>query len=159
MKIIGLDNGVTGSIAILDEMGDVVRYCDTPVIRCLNYTKTKAFVNRVDVPRLIETLKDLGEVKCWLERPMVNPGRFKATVSALRCLEATQIVLEQLKIPYEFIDSKEWQKEMLPKGLKKEELKLASDQICSRLFPSVVLSGSGRGDSLLIAEYARRNKI
>lgn len=90
---------------------------------------------------------------------MVNPGRFKATVSALRALEATQIVLEALKVPYQWIDSKEWQKAMLPAGLEKEELKTASTQICKRLFPSVFIKHDGDGDSLLIAEYLRRQNV
>ena len=90
-----------------------------------------------------------------IERPMVNPMRFAATLSAMRALEATVIFFEGRKIPYSYIDSKEWQKVMLPEGLKgSDELKEASDSICRRLFPDVEVCKGG-GDSLLIAKYMR----
>lgn len=161
MLIMAGDNGVTGSFSILTKEGEVVYYSNTPVNKCSNYTKEKQYLRRLDGPKLIS---DLEKVRlehhdifhCVIERPLVNPTRFKATLSAIRCLEATLVVFEFLNIPYEYIDSKEWQKVMLPKGLQKEELKFASDQVCKRLFPKIHLSESGRGDSLLIAEYARR---
>lgn len=77
-------------------------------------------------------------------------------MSAIRALEATLTVLEFLKIPYAFCDSKEWQRELLPKGLRKEELKTASLQVGKRLFPSVNFDGFKDADGLLIAEYCRR---
>jgi hypothetical protein len=87
---------------------------------------------------------------------MVNPMRFLATTSALRALEATLIVIEQLELPYQYIDSKEWQKALLPHGLKREELKKAAIDIAKRLFPQFTNLSSGQADALLIAEYARR---
>ena len=65
------------------------------------------------------------------------------------------IVLEALQIPYAFIDSKEWQKALLPSGLEKLELKRAADDVAKRLFPSLRIVNS---DSVLIAEYCRRMK-
>ena len=164
MKFIGIDNGVSGSIAIIQSEGNIVFYGPTPVFRQLNYTKKKAWINRINVKELdglfdsylSYPLDVYKECLCAIERPMINPGRFRATISAVGALEATQIVLEDLKIPYEFIDSKEWQRELLPKGLQKEELKAASNSICNRLFPGVILKNPGDGDSLLIAEYLRR---
>lgn len=154
---IGIDNGVTGSIGILNHDGIVI-YKPMPVVRVLNYTKSKQWLHRINGGALEAFLRDFGqnEVFCLIERPMVNPGRWKATVSAIRALEATQIVLELLKIPYQFIDSKEWQRAMLPVGLEKEELKDASLEVGRRLFPSVDWSKSKDADGLLIAEYARR---
>ena len=67
------------------------------------------------------------------------------------------IVIEQLRLPYRYIDSKEWQKELLPSGLAKLELKIASLQIGQRLFPNVNFKGFPDADGLLIAEWARRN--
>jgi len=159
MIYIGIDNGVSGSISVIDPNGNI-HYFKTPVIRSLNYTKTKAWLNRINVSVLKIILEpftnDLSQpCICLLERPMLNPGRFKASISALRALEATLIVLEQLKIPYEYIDSKEWQKRLLPNGLEKEELKIASTEVAKRLFPSIEIKKDGDADSLLIAEYAR----
>ena len=156
MKYLGIDNGVSGSIGIVDDLGRMHAYIPTPTIKCLNYTKSKAWITRINYESLKAMLElFLPDMKCAIERPMVNPGRFKATVSALRALEATQLALEALKIPYEFLDSKEWQKVLLPHGLEKEELKIASNEVCKRKFPEVTLKHPGDGDGLLIAEYLR----
>ena len=153
---IGLDNGVSGSIGILTEKE--IKLFKTPIKNELSYTKTKQNINRIDVPNLILLLQPFAspQTKLWIERPMVNPTRFKATMSAIRALEATLIALEILEMPYEYIDSKEWQKNLLPEGLKGEALKPASLNIGKRLFPSVDFKGFADADSLLIAEYQRR---
>lgn len=171
MNFIGIDNGVSGSIGIVNDKSSV--YLPMPIKKSLSYTKQKAFFNRVDTIELLDILMPLRENACFciLERPMVNPGRFQATVSALRALEATLIVIEEAKIPYRYIDSKEWQRAMFPQGLwtvKKDkrgrphmkadpiELKLASLEIGKRLFPQINFTGCDDADGLLIAEYARR---
>jgi hypothetical protein len=160
---IGIDNGVSGSIGIVT--GYVNEVFKIPVRKVLNYTKTKQWLNRIDGKELKEILSapfDVSKIFCLIERPMVNPERFKATVSALRALEATLIVLEDLGIPYQYIDSKEWQKELLPSGLKgPEELKPASVEVACRLFPHLAeqIRKHKDGDGILIAEYARRKGL
>lgn len=157
MNYLGIDNGVSGSIGIILLDGGY-KYYKTPVKKELSYTKTKQWINRIDYDKLYKDLSVLKVDLAIIERPMVNPGRFKATMSAMRSLEATQIILEQLKIPYRWIDSKEWQKAILPAGLEKEELKEASWQIGKRLFPNNInWEDFDDGDGILIAEYARRN--
>jgi hypothetical protein len=152
---IGIDNGVTGTVSILP---DRIHYL-TPVKKCLSYTKKKQWLNRIDTAKLTEMLSKYacGQTLCIIERPMINPARFKASMSALRALEATLIVLDTLEIPYEYIDSKQWQKVMLPQGLKGEdELKRAAMEVARRLFPDVKIKTAKGADSLLIAEFARR---
>lgn len=157
MSYIGIDNGVTGSVGIIHNGKGY--YYKTPVRNVLNYTKKKAFLNRIDgiaLRLLLESHQCGPESFCYIERPMVNPGRWNATISGVRAMEATLIVLESLKIPYQFIDSKEWQRVLLPTGLEKLELKRASADVGMRLFPSVNFKGFGDADGLLIADYARR---
>lgn len=156
---IGIDNGVTGTIAIIGPR--ITIFKPTPTKKYLSYTKKKQWITRVDTVLLKSMLVLWYTTRppfCLIERPMVNPGRFKASVSAMRALEATQIVLEELAIPFEFIDSREWQAAMLPKGLRKEELKQASLQVGKRLFPALKIKGKD-ADGLLIAEYARRKGL
>jgi hypothetical protein len=151
---IGIDNGVSGGITILNESEDVVQHIATPVKRCLNYTKKKAFINRVDFEKLKQVIQQAGEhTFAMIERPMVNPGRFAATISAMRCMEATEIIFEQLQVPYQFIDSKEWQNVLLPSGLKGDELKKAATDVTKRLYPRVKVVNA---DCLLIALYCKR---
>jgi len=148
---IGIDNGVSGAITIISNENIIVLHEKTPVKKCLNYTKKKAFMNRVNFELFKSFFLCAGEnTFCMIERPMVNPTRFTASVSALRCLEATEILLEMLQIPYQFIDSKEWQKKLLPSGLKGDELKIAAKEIVKRTFPKANIHNA---DSILIAKY------
>lgn len=151
---VGIDNGVTGGITVLTGDGSIRVHSNTPVAKCLNYTKKKSFINRVD-SSVFRTLIAQAGVNTFvmIERPMVNPGRFAATISAIRCLEATELILEELRIPYQFIDSKEWQKAMLPSGLKKEELKIAASSVANRLYPRLKILNA---DCLLIALYCKQ---
>ncbi|KGF52384.1 RuvC family protein [Prevotella amnii] len=158
---IGVDNGVTGTIGIVGDKTSPL-FVKTPVIKEQNYTKARQMVTRVDS---IAFEKLLGlyleeNVLVIMERPLVNPTRFKATTSALRCFEAELIIIELLKYPHIYIDSKEWQRVMLPKGLKgSDEQKKASLDIGNRLFPVFKDVKHKDRDGLLIAEYARRKRI
>jgi len=156
---LGIDNGVSGSIGILTSDNEVFYY-HTPVKKCLNYTKAKKWINRVDHPTIKKLLAEyLGtNIFAFIERPMINPTRFAASVSAIRAFESLIILLEDFRIGYEVIDSKKWQKELLPSGLVGIELKKASLQVVTKLFPKVELKGFKDGDGLLIAEYCRRMK-
>lgn len=160
---IGIDNGVSGSIGIIH--GDDYMFFATPVKSEQNYTKTKAEIRRIDVVKLddlfqkyVLSINDSSNIVAMLERPMVNPGRFKATTSALRSLEAVLIYLESQKIGLSYVDSKEWQKALLPAGLQKEDLKKASLDIGKRMFPhySDQFDKQKDADGMLIAEYCRR---
>ncbi len=167
MIYIGIDNGSTGSIGIIN--GDNVSYMCTPVKYELNYQKSaNKHINRIDFNGLMSILspysiipssQNPGVCKIGLERPMVDPRHFNATTSALRAFEATLIVIEQLSIGFEYIDSKGWQKMLLPAGIKgSKDLKKASLQIGSQLFPhlSEEIKKRGDADGILIAEFLRR---
>lgn len=157
---VGIDNGISGTIGWsgYHNGSHIFGQMKTPTFSEQNYKKTKGNVTRVDVKKLkniLEELKRKNNLMALLERPMVNPGRFQATISAMRALEATLNVLEFLEIPKQYVDSKEWQKVMLPKGLKgSDELKKASSSIGSRLFPTVACIPDA--DGILMAEWGRR---
>ena len=162
---IGVDNGVTGSIGIVSE--DFCDFILTPVRKEQNYTKKKDLINRIDVNVLRDYLtKSINghepqDCLAVLERPLVNPTMFKATISAVRALEATMGVLESLHIPYMFTDSKEWQRKVLPQGTQgTPELKKASVDIGCRLYPKheVLIKKHKDADGLLIAYNAYREK-
>ena len=81
-------------------------------------------------------------------------------MTAMRCFEAELTALEMSGIRFMFIDSKEWQKELLPKGISgSEELKKASLDIGNRLFPQFKGVKHKDRDGILIAEYARRKNL
>ena len=153
---IGIDNGVSGTIAILTDNETI--FVKTPVKKEQDYTKAKKIITRVDVSALKELLEPFAnDAFILLERPLVNPNRFAATASALRCHESELTVIEMLGIPFQFIDSKEWQKALLPKGC--DDTKKASLDIGNRLFPQFREFKHPDRDALLIAEYAKRRNF
>ena len=159
---IGIDNGVSGSIGVISEDQSVIEIFDMPTISEQSYTKTKKNITRIDWHVLTQILAKISTAKVFLERPMVNPGRFMATMSALRALEATLICVEAAGFPLTYVDSKQWQKVMLPAGIKgADEQKKASLDIGKRIFPqfSEFIEDHGDADGLLMAEWARRNKL
>lgn len=153
---IGVDNGVSGSIGIIKEDGTYALF-STPVRQELNYTKEKAMISRIIPTELAKILSIAGPGSMIvIERPMVNPTRFKATVSALRALEATMTVMETMGLAFEFIDSKAWQKMLLPAGVSGDDLKPASLDVGNRFFPAVSKHKHSDRDAMLMAEYCRR---
>ena len=134
MTFVGIDNGVTGTIAILD--GDKSIFMETPVFETLGYQKSKVrHINRIDTVA------------------------FQASISAARAIEATLIVLEELGLGYEYLDSGAWQKALLPAGIKGAvNLKKASKDVGLRMFPmhADTIKKHGDADAILIAEWARR---
>lgn len=158
---IGIDNGTTGTIGIVGD-GILPQLHHTPIKKEQDYTKSKKQVTRLDCIGLRTILDQFNhnDICVVMERPMINPTRWTASMSAIRCLEATLIMLEVLGISHQFIDSKEWQREMLPKGIKgSDEQKKASLDIGNRLFPQFADFKQKDRDGILIAEYARRKNI
>jgi len=154
MLYIGIDNGVTGWITMMKDNSEVLVHMPMPVKKELSYTKAKQYITRIDGRKLCDLLMNYRHSAniCVLERPFVNPGMFKSTLSAIRSLEATLIVLESLMIPYSYIDSREWQSYFLPSGLEKKELKKAAIDIAKREYPSIITKDA---DSLLMTAYLR----
>lgn len=156
MYYIGIDNGVSGGICILNENGFPAYLSKTPVHKTIEYTKKYQEITRVDFKKIDNLFKIHSPAIVYIERPMVNPRRFKATKSALRSLEATLIAIENNNLQYKFIDSKEWQRKYLPFPLKNS--KLASIEICKRYGISTV--SDGEADAYFIAKlcYEREKK-
>lgn len=166
---IGIDNGVTGTVAWVSNIHPA-GFLETPVKSEQSYTREKKNITRIDTKALESVLFELmekanvtpDECLAVIERPMVNPMRFMASCSALRALEATLIVLENLGIPRMYTDSRAWQKKLLPQGCKgAPELKRASEDIGLRLFPCLgdAIKHHKDADALLIAEWARREDL
>ena len=161
---IGIDNGVTGTIGMVGENEPV--FVEVPVKKEQNYTKKKDIITRIDICALSDILRDAAkdlrpdEVFIGIERPLINPKFFAATVSAARAFEAELCTIESLGFGFMFLDSKEWQKSLLPQGIKgSAEQKSESMDIACRLFPTLSeeIKKHKDGDGILIAEYLRRS--
>ena len=159
--VVGIDNGVSGTIGVINGRNGTV-FIKVPVVKQQDYTKKKKNITRIDVPLFTKFLNDQikfpHETLCLIERPMINPTRFTATISAVRALESELTIIEALELPYQYIDSKEWQKKMLPKNISGIDLKKKSHDIGLRLFPQFkeLINKHQDADGLLMAEYGRR---
>lgn len=136
-----IDNGTTGSMGFYGYEGAIAFFL-TPVKKEQDYTKKKQEVARLDASefaRLLIEVKGKENMEVVIERPLVNPTLFKATVHAVRCYEATITALELLGIGYRVVDSKDWQRGLLPssgkKGTDSKTLKKESMDIGIRMFP------------------------
>lgn len=165
---IGIDNGTSGTIGILGEHNMV--FIETPIVKEQSYTKKKEIISRVDINKLYEVFAEAmnnegcqpSDCMVVMERPMINPEMFKTSMSASRTLEAELCVVEMLSMPHMYIDSKQWQREILPQGIKgSPELKKASRDIGKRLFPvhEFLIDKHKDADGILIAYWARKNHL
>ena len=162
-----IDNGTSGTIGAIDGQG-LCAFCPTPTLSMQDYTKAKKTITRIDVvglSRLLEGFlqdRDKSNAMVVLERPMINPARFLASISASRALEATITVLEHLGLPYQFVDSKQWQRGLLPlagkKGTDSATLKKESMDIGIRMFPQFAdLIRKHKDADGILGAYALRN--
>ena len=160
---IGIDNGVSGTLGVFSTFREPV-FMKNPVVKVQDYTKAKKMISRLDAVAFYNLLndwkKEAEEISICLERPMVNPGMFKASESALRCFEAMWAIIDILSLPVQFIPSTDWQKELLPHGIKgADELKKASFDIGNRLFPQFKDFKHPDRDGLLIAYWMKKNNL
>lgn len=135
--IFGLDNGSSGTIACVIPVLNKIFFQKTPAKQYLDYTKEIQYISRINHIQLKEwfekcifflknVYKQDIKVIVILQRPMVNPQRFKQSKSALRAYEATLIVLQLIGLDYIVIDSKQWQHYFFGKNTSQIDLKFES---------------------------------
>lgn len=182
---IGVDNGVTGTISIVNTDGTWAVIVGKPIKIVQNYTSAKKNITRIDFPKYCQLFQNFMQYPAAvrLERPMVNEKRFFATQSALRCLEAELAFFENYPQNWSFsyIDSKEWQSHFFGKASRKRikdgdkktksgnqkykyiteerDLKALSLQKGNELFPLLQGEKFKDRDSLLIAEFIRLKNL
>lgn len=156
MTTIGIDNGSTGSIGILSRDGAFFE--SIPTVEYLHYGKKGSISQRLDresLTKLVENYVASGRV--YIERPFT--GKFiNAVIPAHRFFEATIITLEDLRIGYEVVDSREWQTDLLGPVKGSAFLKKASRLRGIQLYPQLAgaIKSHGDADGLLIAHHYHR---
>lgn len=162
--IIGVDNGPSGSIGLIEmkSMMKLVEYHKVPTVKYLNYQKSKVkHITRLDhvtFSYMIQGWLNRGKVndlKILIERPVTNKF-LQSMISGARFMEAMLVCLEKFSLGYEIIDSKEWQKIMLPKFDKKTDTKKLSLEVAKKLYPNIDYTGFKDADGLLICEWGLR---
>lgn len=158
---IGIDNGQSGSVAILGPLPAV--FAPVPTFECLHHSRSKGGVTRrLHRAKLSQIIRDYQKsvpcsdhapaVRVYLERPYT--GKFlNATLPAHRFFESTLCLLDDMDLGYEVIDSRDWQSVELPAIRGTPELKKASRLRGCQLYPHLrdAVTKHGDADSLLIA--------
>lgn len=133
--ILGIDNGVTGSVALMNPQGKVVYYGPVPVYKERKWTKPKKEklktkvktvydeITMIDVDSLqrilVKYTSTISDIHCFLERPAISYAAawsMKTSISAAMSWAYVVYVLNKLKIPRTDIDSKEWQHQLIPEA-------------------------------------------
>lgn len=161
---VGIDNGVTGALAALDEAGRVIALAPLPVtkIKSMTVLDGATFKSRLDAlcnGRRAHVLIEPAQ--------MFTPGK-KALASTWMCYGALRAILETSGYAWEPVGPQRWQKVMFADHVRAvdQDSKKTSILVAKRLFPDTRLSrtekskvpDSGMADALLIAEYARRKR-
>lgn len=158
--VMGIDPGLSGSIALITVEGVLIDLFDAPI---LNIKKGKNIYN---LPAINSIFLQIKHYHAVIEKMQTMPPGFRAQASfslgySMGMYEA---FCEGIGISYEVVISKKWQKYFGITGAK-GNTKTQSYQAASKLFPNAELTGprggikDGRSDALLIAEWGRRRLV
>lgn len=172
---LGIDNGSTGSYTFLNGNGELLCFKPVPTFKLKKWTTSskQGHITVIDIESLKRELeliikdKNIDEIVCNIERPAVGFSGWSiwTSLSGVVAWVSVQYVLISLGIKYNTIDSKQWQKLLIPQALGKKDskkkkrgernkyLKIESDKLARELFPDITLKNSGDGDSINIAYY------
>lgn len=162
VQYVGIDPGMDGALAALDDEGHVTCLLDTPT----GTVGGKRDYLVADMAKMLWQVLNLSGFKIGSGRPNVH-----AAVERVHSMPKQGVVssftfgkgfglwiglLAGVGIPFDLVEPTRWKKALLD-GMPKE--KDASRVRAQQLFPGAELNlkkHHGRGDALLIAEYRRR---
>jgi len=159
---VGIDNGISGGLSILDESGKLHTLASMPIQR----TKKG---NEIDVRWIHRWLLDCSEqsesVTVIIEEPAGSkfPKMASSMAGSFHAIRAT---VELLRLVYHRVTPQQWQKAVLGK-LPKGQTKIAALTKARSLWPKETWLESPRCtkphdgwvDSALIAQYGRMNNL
>lgn len=171
--VCGIDVGLDGALTLLDSSGSVLGSYITPTIGDGKRQYNLAFMCDLLRPAI-------GVDYVWLEKSQPMQGGSRGSngdESGKRGSPASnfgmgfgyaawQMALVALKLPYEIVAPRTWQKDM-HKDVTASNTKAKSELVCKRLWPTVDWRKNGRcrvfhdgkGDSACIAEWGRRQLV
>ena len=163
----GVDPGLWGAVAALDEDGRLIFAQDTPIIEVKRGKTPKGNVKTrylylptamadVLVENLLRDVERPDSVIVGVENVHSMPAQgVSSTFSLGRGLGLWEGILAALRLPVEMIEPTAWKRAMgIPAGSDKR----ASVELALRLFPTAPIKRTqdGRADAVLLAEFLRR---
>lgn len=161
-NIIGIDPGIKGALALMDDQYNVLDVVDMPsmVERVVN-GKAKRCINYKNLQLILSAwCAEYGELEAWMEdvhsMPSMNSVAvfsFGSNVGAIKAVVSN----EDIKINY--VSPQQWKKnfeiKMSSKMDKKEKKQTSIDYVIG-LYPSmcdIIGKSSDRAEAILIAKY------
>jgi crossover junction endodeoxyribonuclease RuvC len=164
----GIDPGLTGAVAALDEDGRLIFAQDTPIIEVKRGKTAKgnektrhlylpAAMASVLVENLFQDVDRPNNVIVGIENVHSMPAQGVSSMFSLgRGLGLWEGIVAALRLPVEMIEPAVWKRAMgIPAGSDKS----GSIELALRLFPSAPVKrkrDNGRADAILLAEFCRR---
>lgn len=150
MRTLGIDIGLNGAIAVVEE-DRLIEVHDMPTFSMERNGKNKRMVNAAELARLI---RQAAPASAYLERLNAMPGQGVTSMFSMgQSLGVVLGILAALDIPTTTIPPRTWQKALdVPQG------KDGSRYRAAQLFPAHAAQFSrvkddGRSDAALIAAY------
>ncbi len=152
MNYCGIDPGLSGAIALIDESGRVLELHDMPTL------KTIKSRHEIDAHALLGLVEDItfhrGQWRCVLENPGIRPGQ--GASSGLKIGVGWGIIYALLVAegtPVERVSPQRWQRAVLGR-VEKGTMKARRRALAQDLFPGADLGkrkSEDRSDALLMA--------
>lgn len=151
MRVIGIDPGLGGAVAVLPDGC----FFDTPTVPVAKNKRQYATAEMADILRRYAVMGAVAAI----ERAMAMPGQGLSSTG--RFFEGYGIwlgILAALGIPYDIVLPQRWKKMMMPDMTRaKDAARLRAMQLFPDLAGHLNLKRHhGRADALLIAEFRRR---
>lgn len=173
MRVLGVDPGANGALALLTEKGlESVR--DMPVATVLRGTRLSA--SELDVNQVMEIVSVMQPDVCWMEYTRSHPSDSPiAAYTFGRLAGAVEAVVRSINAPFHFVSPQHWKRAMgltigsqATTGIKQTQIeKLRKERArveAMRLFPASSelfrrVKDDGRAEAALIAAYGMRQKV
>ncbi len=154
MRVIGIDCGLSGAIALL-ENGKLVSVHDMPTLTIESNKKAK---RQVSAPMLAAIIGQIKPDHAYVEKPASRPGQSVVAMFGFgRSLGVVEGVLAALQVPCTYVAPATW-----TKAMGKAQGKDASRHRAMELFPEHQqlfkrVMDDGRAESCLIATWGIRH--
>lgn len=148
MRVVGVDPGLSGAIAVIDQ--DEVVVHDLPTLQVGAGTRRE-----YDVPALVRLIREVAGDVWFVERQQPVPENASASYKIGLGQGIILGILAALGIPHQVVAPQVWQRELYAgaAGAGKDRSML----VAGRLFPQIRIPRHDWADALLVAEYGRRS--
>jgi crossover junction endodeoxyribonuclease RuvC len=169
-KLIGIDNGLKGAIAVLSETSNEIDIFDMPVKKEIAGRKRgkdgsmhDLIRSRYDIPTIAQIIKENADKGAFvaLEKAMPFPGQGVVSMfSTGLCFGIMQGILVALCVPFVIVAPQTWKNKFDLIGTEKE----AAIPAAMKYFPDAEFftpqgrALDGRADAALLAVYVRMNQ-